>query len=326
MRYYVGIDGGGSKTRFLSIDEDGRMVAEHLSGGTYYRQLGADAVIATLKCGIQAVTGGVADKVAAISFGMPGYGETPDEDESFVALLGECFSPVPVYVANDVAMAFHGAFAGGPGILLVAGTGSMAWGRDLLNREYRCGGWSHLFGDEGSGFWIGRCALELFSKESDGRLPKTALYTLLREHLKIPLTADDVSIIQKAESLFANRAEMASLHRVLQKAAEQGDEIARAVYTEASNELASIIQAIYSKMFFAGKNVPVSYVGGLFNCRELILEPVKAKTLAAFSADFHPPLLTPCQGAVLYAAGQLCDTEAYLHLRDGMLYEEGTYV
>lgn len=319
MRYYVGIDGGGSKTRFLSIDENGKKLAEHLTGGTYYRQLGTEAVIETLRHGIQSVTGCVAGDIAAISFGMPGYGEAPDEDESFVALLRECFSPVPVYVANDVAMAFHGAFAGGPGILLVAGTGSMAWGRDLLNREYRCGGWSHLFGDEGSGFWIGRRALELFSKESDGRLPKTMLYTLLKEHLKIPLTADDVLIIQKAESLFTSRAEMASLHRVLQKAAEQGDEIARAVYAEASDELVSIIRGIYSKMSFGGESVPVSYVGGLFNCRELIMEPVKAKALAAFPADFHPPLLTPCQGAVLYAAGQLCDTEAYLHLRDGML-------
>lgn len=325
MRYYVGIDGGGSKTRFACIDEKGRTIAEYLCGGTYYRQLGADAVEQRLLLGVKAVTEKLNEQPAAISFGMPGYGEAMPDDEVFVARMREAFHPIPFFAANDVAMAFYGAFAGNSGILLVAGTGSMAWGQDDGGDERRCGGWSHHFGDEGSGFWVGRRALELFTKESDGRMPKTVFHSMLRDQLSVPAHCADIEIVAQLENLFRERGSVAAVHRVLHEAALRGDEAAEKIYDEAAEELAAIVLAMARDMSFAG-TVPVSYVGGMFKCEKFILEPVKARVEAALDANFSPPLSGPCHGAALYAASELGDGEYFAALRDAIIESEAESV
>lgn len=321
MRYYIGIDGGGSKTRFCCISESGETLSECVSAGTYYRQRGAEAVIETIVDGIKTVTGGLDGELVAVSFGMPGYGEALPGDDVFLSALQASLAPTPLFAANDVAMAFNGAFAGGTGIMLVAGTGSMAWGRDETGRERRCGGWSELFGDEGSGYWVGRKAIELFSKESDGRIPKTAFYSIFRNSMGICENEDDLSLVSGMEALFQSRAKVASVHRLLLEAAMSGDEAAAAVYAQAVEELFLIVSGMIRNMSFAGV-VPVSYVGGMFNCDTLITGPLKKRLQSLCQIDFCPPMLGPCQGAVLYAAERLGNTEVYRRLRDGMLSEE----
>lgn len=320
MSLYIGIDGGGSKTRFACFDERGKLLREHLAGGCYYRQLGADAVEKTIIDGIKAVTDGLGGELAAVSFGMPGYGEALAEDESFAARLAQKLAPAPFFAANDVAMAYHGAFAGAAGILLVSGTGSMAWGQDERGVQRRCGGWSEHFGDEGSGYWVGREAIALFSKQSDGRLPKTVFYRLFKEYMSSPMEEDDLALVPRIEALFASRSQVAAIHRVLLKAAELGDSQAVGIYERAAVELASIVKGMRGSMDFASA-VPVSWVGGMFNCEELLLEPFKRNVEAAFAASFHPPILGPCQGAALFAAAKLPDRAAFEILRDGMLEE-----
>lgn len=321
MTYYVGIDGGGSKTRFACFDEAGVLLNEHVAGGSYYRQLGADAVEELLIDGIKTVTNGACGECAAVSFGMPGFGEAPEEDEGFASRLRERLAPTPLFVANDVAMAFHGAFAGGSGIMLVAGTGSMAWGRDENGAERRCGGWSEYFGDEGSGYWVGQKAIGLFSKESDGRKPKTPFYRLFRSYLNCTDEESDLSLVSRMEALFESRAQVANVHRVLLEAAEQGDAQAHEIYAQAAQELASIVLAMKQSMVFGG-TVPVSYVGGMFNCERFILEPFKKIIEESFEASIRPPMLGPCHGAVLFAAAKLGLPGAFETLRAGLLREE----
>lgn len=321
MTYYIGIDGGGSKTRFACFDETGVLLKEYVSGGSYCRQLGVAAVEAVLLDGIKRVRDGLYGELAAVSFGMPGFGESPEEEERLLSSLRRDLAPVPFFVANDVAMAFHGAFAGNSGIMLVAGTGSMAWGRDENGEERRCGGWSECFGDEGSGYWVGRKAIGLFSKESDGRKPKTLFYDLLKAYLNCADEENDLALVSRLEALFESRAQVAKVHRVLLEAAEQGDREALEIYAHAAEELASIVIAMRRGMAFGG-NVPVSYVGGMFNCERLILDPVKKLIEASFDASINPPMLGPCQGAALFAAARLGDPRAFENLRAGMLGEE----
>lgn len=321
MSYFIGVDGGGSKTKFLCVDSTGSSLAELQIGSTFYRQKGLDDTVEVLRSGVAAVRRGIEGELSAISFGLPGYGETPSDDAKIFSRLSSCFSPTPVFVCNDAAAALYGAFAGEPGILIVAGTGSIAWGIDDTGREDRCGGWSHLFGDEGSGYWIGAEALRLFSKESDGRLPKTKIYTLMRERFSLAEEDCDISSISEIEKLFSDRREVAALQKIANRAALCKDKFALEIYARAVEELSAIVCALFNKLSFRGM-VPVSYVGGLFNCRELILEPMRERLTAAFDARFQPPLLEPCQGALLYCISRMCTGQDCSGFRSGMIKQQ----
>ena len=132
-------------------------------------------------------------------------------------------------------------------------------------------------------------------------------------------------LVSRLESFFASRAQVASVHRVLLEAAEMGDAEALRIYSQAARELAGIVIGARRGLEFEG-SVPVSCVGGMFNCEKLIYEPLKKNVEAAFAAHFSPPALGPCQGAVLYAASRMGDAAAFDTLRDGMLRKESEIV
>lgn len=298
---FIGIDGGGSKTRFLAADLDGALYAEAVAGPTYYRQSGIAQVILALRDGIAACL--PAGRRAAVCFGMPGYGESPAEDGAAMREISAALSPHLVCFENDVAAGWAGAFALSPGVSIVGGTGAMSYGRDANGTVARCGGWSEFFSDEGSGYWLGKQLLQLFSQQSDRRLPRTALYDLVRERLALQ---NDFDLISLAEKRFIpSRKETAALQSILLEAARMGDPFALASYDEAAKNLAGILCGSINKLRFPEKTVPASYVGGLFEISDLIRDPVRRYAeaqLAPQSLSFAPPLLSPCEGAILLAA------------------------
>ncbi|MDR0784153.1 MAG: hypothetical protein LBE83_10415, partial [Propionibacteriaceae bacterium] len=120
---WVGIDGGGSKTRFLAVDAAGRQIGESVGGPTFHRQDGVDQVIAVLREGLAAVTIGVKGEVAAC-FGMTGYGESPSADAAAAQQITQALPDIKLTFANDVHCAWAGAGALAPGICLIMGTGA----------------------------------------------------------------------------------------------------------------------------------------------------------------------------------------------------------
>lgn len=301
MKYLLGIDGGGSKTNILCMDTDGNVIASSSVGATYYRQDGIDAVIDRLRSGIaQCLPSGAA---AAACFGMPGFGDAAELDDAAAAQIAAAFPHIRFRFENDVVVGWAGALALTAGVNIVGGTGSIAYGRDAAGKSVRCGGWHEFFSDEGSGYWLGKELLRLFSMESDGRLERTALHEILREGLQLK---DDYDINQLTATRYAHsRKETAALQVFLAEAAKKGDPYAQECYRKSAEYLAQIVCSTVRQLDFSGETVKVSYSGGLFNLEDLILKPMRGfveEQIWPMAMEFQPPVLTPCQGAVLLAA------------------------
>lgn len=302
-KYYIGIDGGGSKTKFLCFDRTGRECGSATTIGTYCAQDGIDAVLSRLEDGIsQCLPEETVDVL--IGFGMPAYGENRKMDALAADKIRDAFSPVKVHIDNDSAIGWAGSLAMEPGISVVAGTGSIAYGRDVSGKTERCGGWHEFFSDEGSGYWLGKQLLQLFSQQSDGRLEKTPLYDLVRSELDL---LDDFDIISLTNQRYANsRKDTAALQKILLEAARLGDPRALTCYDRASEELSKLIVTVLNKLDLP-QRVSVSYQGGLFSIPDLIRNPVAQKVRAAAfprEIDFCQPKLDPCRGAVLLAIAE----------------------
>ncbi len=304
MKYLLGIDGGGSKTNILCMDTDGKVIGFSSVGATYYRQDGIDAVIDRLRQGIEACL--PAGCEAAACFGMPGFGDDVEGDNVAAAQIAAAFPHIRFRFENDVVVGWAGALALQPGVNIVAGTGSIAYGRDGAGKDFRCGGWHEFFSDEGSGYWFGKQVLRLFSMESDGRLEKTALYGIVREGLGLK---DDYDINALAnDRFFHSRKETAALQKLMLKAARQGDPVALDCYRQSAEHLARIVCSTIRQLDYP-ETVTVSYSGGLFNLDDLIRQPMEQfvkKAMGDSRVWFRPPVLSPCEGGVLLAAEAFC--------------------
>ena len=159
-------------------------------------------------------------------------------------------------------------------------------------------GWDDGFSDEGSCYWLGKKALELFSKESDGRVKKGKLLEIFRYNFNLKNDFDLIDIFDEVYK--NNRTKTAELQKLLLQAAMQGDEEAIRLYEAAAEELALIIGAVYRKLEFSGDTI-VSYSGGLFHAGDFILKPLVRK-LEENGICLCPPKYSPVQGAALLAA------------------------
>lgn len=316
MKFYLGIDGGGSKTRFALCDENGHLIAEYTTTGASYRELGVERVCVLLKEGVERVLDGRREGVVGVCFGMPCYGENMAEDLKAVQRIREALAPLPVMVENDVAAAWAGALAFESGIIILAGTGSMALGRDNHGIIQRAGGWSEFFSDEGSCYWLGKRTLELFGKQSDGRLPRGPLYEIVRKHFSLE---DDFDIVGITEAqIMPSRRSVAALQLLLEKAAQKGDDSALRLYAEAAEELAMMVKGLRARMTLTSGS-PVSYSGGLFNAGALILTPLMEE-LQDLDMRFTPPRLLPVDGAILFVV-EAFEQTAMARVIQGLMME-----
>lgn len=302
MRYYLGIDGGGTKTQFLLADETGHLVGSERLGGVDFTQVGAAGVRAVLEAGLTAVlqqSGISQTSLAAVCAGIPCLGEYAAWDEDCPRLLTAVFSGMPTRCLNDSVVALFGSLALKPGIHLVAGTGSIASGRDQTGNTARSGGWNEHFSDEGSCYWLGLRACSLFARQADNRLPRGPLYELVRRHFGLARDLDLIAYFR--DHLLGSRERIAALQVLLEKAAGQGDRSARQAYADAAAELALLAAAVRSQLSFpAADQIPVSCTGGLFRAGALIFDPLRS-LLDPELYDLVDPILPPAAGALLGA-------------------------
>ncbi len=304
MRTYLGVDGGGSKTAFLLIDESGRVLASHTEGPAYYLEVGWDALRSMLARGIRATleSGSLAPASLDFAFvGLPAYGEDSQLLAQLDALPSPPLMPGRYRCGNDAACGWAGALACEDGINLVAGTGSIGYG-EYGGRAARAGGWGELFSDEGSAYWIAREGLSLFSRMSDSRTERGPWYDLVRQHFGLQSDLDLCAAIYGDGR--AGRSHIAKFAPLVAQAATAGDAQAIALFHRAAGELARIVDAVYHQLDIpAHAQVTVSYSGGMFNERELLLDPFLANVSKnARTYRVVPPRLAPVAGAALYAA------------------------
>ena len=304
MKTYLGVDGGGSKTRFLLIDEAGNILGTHAEGSAYYLEIGLEALEALLSRGIQSTLRPAALSPAQLTFaffGLPAYGEDRTAQSRLDSAPAAALHGAPYVCGNDMVCGWAGALAGADGINIVAGTGSIAYG-EYAGRNARAGGWGELFSDEGSAYWLAREGLRLFSRMSDGRAPREALYGVFRRHFALEHDLDLCAAIY-GKSL-SQRSQLAQLSRLVAEAAAAGDTAARGLFTQAASELADIVDALRDRLQVPTElDLPLSYSGGLFQLQQLLLAPFE-KTLASRARRYRlsAARLPPDAGAALQAA------------------------
>jgi N-acetylglucosamine kinase-like BadF-type ATPase len=304
VKTFLGVDGGGTKTDFLLIDATGAVLATHRGGSAYYLEAGFAAVQAMFAAGIQETLrqAGIAASDLEFAFlGLPAYGEDRALLPRLDGIVADVLSAQRYRCGNDVICGWAGALAARDGINIVAGTGSIAYG-EFQGRGARAGGWGELFSDEGSAYWIAREGLALFSRMSDGRTPKAALYELIRGHFWLEVDLDVCAAVYGPPPL--SRSGLAALAPLVARAAREGDDGARRLFEQAAQELAAVVHAVREQLHVPAQTLlPVSYSGGMFRLAGL-LKPMLEAALGASERryEFVAPRLSPVAGAALYAA------------------------
>ncbi|MHC1750199.1 MAG: N-acetylglucosamine kinase [Cellulosilyticaceae bacterium] len=300
--YYLGIDSGGTKTAFTLINENGDILATSIQGTAHVDQVGFEGLENTFSEGIKAVCTCSNITIDDLSFtfaGIPAYGENASYIPRMEACMRKIIGSNAFKCGNDVVAGWAGSLACKPGINLILGTGAIALGVNSTNHSVRSSGWGHVCGDEGSAYWIAKKGIELFGKESDGRLPKTVLYDIFKSELN--LTTDFDLIYLVLDTYKQDRGKVAQLAKLVYAAAAQGDAYAIKIFADAAYECFLMISAITKQLDFVGP-VPVSYSGSVFNSGKLVLEPLTQYLKEHhINAILEPPILTPDKGSALYA-------------------------
>jgi N-acetylglucosamine kinase-like BadF-type ATPase len=301
---FLGVDGGGTKTRFALVDGQRVLVAEAQLGTTYHPDVGVEGVREVLAQGVADVLARAhADsaRIAFAFFGLPAFGEDSQVTPQLQSLPASILAHARYAVDNDMVCGWAGSLGAEDGLNIVAGTGSIGYGQ-RRGRAARAGGWGETFSDEGSAYWIAMQGLNAFSRMSDGRLPRGPLYALLRESLQLQ---DDLELCARVYGEGAqSRGELAQLSQRVAQAAGQGDATAVDIFARAGKELAQIAEALRQKLGYeAGEAVRVSYSGGAFSAGDLLMKPFRAALAAAHDGfEICRPLHAPHYGAALYAA------------------------
>lgn len=293
----VGVDGGGTKTRVLVADGQGQALADVEGPPSAVRpgqaERSADAIADTLRRALaECAMAHVVPRV--LNVGVAGVGREGERQALWQALVSRELAEETL-VHPDATVALDDAFGDGPGVMLIAGTGSVCFGRGPTGRMGRCGGWGPSIGDEGSGAWIGKRALSVVAAASDGREPETALVGAV-------LTAAQVNDVDDlvAWSAGATPAVLATLAPAVMSEAEAGDLRANAILSMAVEELVLHVRALARSLFMDERAaVPVALSGGLLQrgmpMRKRLEQRLRS---AAPGAQIHAGEVDAARGAV----------------------------
>ena len=279
----LGLDSGGTKTDLAVVDRSGAVLVRRQGEGM------DPTAGPAWKDRLTGLASGLGPVSTAV-LGLPYHDEIAEVTAAQLALARALFGPA-AQVLNDVAVAFEGALGGADGVLILAGTGSMAWARGP-GGTHRVGGWGAIFGDEGSAYWIGCAALARVSQHLDGRSPDAAFATALLAWLGVA-PADLLAWTYQVPNA---RATVASVAVGVSRLAYHGDPTAISILNQCVDHLAQLGKTA-AKVCGAPAPLRWSYAGGVMK------DPlVLAKLTTAMGHLPDPPLLSPVGGAVLAAA------------------------
>ncbi len=301
MKYFIGIDGGGTKSKCLLTDQDLTKVYETNSGPTNFLMLGTDKVSETI---LDLLTDCVAKNnlsfhdIASVLIGTTGGGRRSDAETLEQSILKEAQNRNIILnfirVESDARIALEGAFSGKPGSILIAGTGSIMFGKDRFGSIHRVGGFGRFLGDEGSGFRIGQRGLNAVAKDFDGRGDKTLITEYVLDEFSIKSPEELIT------EIYRNKFDIASVAPFVIKAAENQDKIAVEIIESEANEIILHIKSMKHKL--NEKILFISFIGSLLTKENFYSYLVKEKVVQTFNdVVINEAENSPEYGAVLMA-------------------------
>ena len=302
MPYYIGIDGGGTKTT-CAVGDDSTLLATATAGASNIVRVGESQARESLRQAVKqacAAAGIAPEQVARVCVGGSGAARP-----QLAALIREFLAeilPMPIDVVGDMQIALEAAFDDGPGVIVIAGTGSIAYGRDRQGRTLRAGGWGFAIGDEGSAHWIGRSAVSAILRASD-RVDETSTSP---SHESLATTVFKAWGVTSLADLAraANSIPPPDFAALFPAVAASEDDLASGVLTNAGRELARVAEVVMRRLFAKDEtpSVPVAMTGGVFRHAPRVRE-VFYNELRAFDprAEIDPNIVEPVEGALRMA-------------------------
>ena len=274
-RAVVGVDGGGTKTEAVILDARDQVIGQGFAGPSNPLRTGiANAAAAVREAIDKACSAGHVrrEDVLAAQVGLAGARRLELSLRMREALSN--LGIADVQVCGDADIALYGVTGnGGPGVVVIAGTGSVCLGVNARGRRVWAGGWGPIAGDEGGGAWIARRAIRAIAQASDGRGPKTSLMSAACNYFHVT-TPDDLSTAIYAPTITNER--LAGFGKHVVEAAKGKDAVARQILIEGAKELSLMIAAVVRNLKLEDERFPIGHVGGVFNAAgELILAPMR---------------------------------------------------
>jgi N-acetylglucosamine kinase-like BadF-type ATPase len=276
MSYIIGIDGGGTKTHCLLASLDGKIIHECYGGPSNFLVQGIEPVSATLLNLINTCTDKLKishEEIEFVLLGTTGAGRQSDAErleQGFVEYLKKQDLKINRFrVESDARIALEGAFTGKPGSILIAGTGSIMFGKDAQGIIHRVGGFGRYLGDEGSGYMLGKKGLVAVSKEFDGRGNPNMISQLLKE--KFNISSSEILITE----IYKNNFDIAKVAPLVIQAAEKNDELALKIIEDETDELLLHISTMHKKL--NEKILYAAFVGGIITNKNIYSDTLRKK-------------------------------------------------
>ncbi|MFC2947302.1 N-acetylglucosamine kinase [Virgibacillus sediminis] len=301
MSLVLGIDGGGTKTLAVAADDNGRIIAHAIAGPTNPNGTDGQAVKRELRMLFAELEKHLPNGLGEVSHVFAGVAGTANEKaEKFIEELIEQILPksTVVQVQPDILNALYSGTFGSPGIVQIAGTGSIAYGLNSSGQTGRVSGWGYLLGDEGSGFDIGKQGIAAALKSYDGRGPETMLLSMLYDHFH---AAEPQMLLAKIYGAEHPKEEIASAAKIVFEAYKQGDPVAEGILDQAALEIAQNIRILMERLFPDGDQVPVVLAGGIFTDQTVMPPRLNRLLEDRQEIEWRNPDLPPVGGSLIAA-------------------------
>ncbi len=309
--YVIGLDGGGTKTTAQIADVQGTVLAETQGGPSNFQIVGVEQAARNVLDIIETcchTVGCNVSEIGSIMAGLAGAGRTGDQrrvsDGIQNAAQNRGLYLQNLNIDSDARIALEGAFRGGPGIVLIGGTGSIAFAKDEKGKVHRVGGWGRLIGDEGSGYRLGQEGIRAVARMIDGRGRATSIARLVAS--KFGLRTQEEII----RAVYRENLDLSAIAPLVIHAAEHKDRIAAEIVANAAAELLETMRAVLRAIRVkpSRKRIPLVFTGGVLDSENVFSRRVKAlvrKRLPIVSLE--KPLERPVMGAVLMALTHMND-------------------
>ena len=292
--YYLGVDGGGSKTLAVIVDAQGRECGRGRAGSANYASVGVEQALQNIHDAIQQASREVpcAFPLTKAWLGLAGIDRSSDA-ALFSSYLRELADFVLVTNDAELLLSVLGKEAG---IVLIVGTGSIALARAQDGTVTRVGGWGHILGDEGSGYDIGRRGLQAAVRAADGRGKATLLLAHVLQSWQLHTAEDILEVVYTVDS----KAKVAQAAAFVTQAARQGDQVALEIIEQAADELALLVQTVTPSL----SQLPIVFGGGLLLhddfFREHVLRRIQQKqVIGPIMRVEHPAFSAACAAITL---------------------------